>query len=102
MPLLDWVNKTQAVQAAAHVPYHLLRCEAAHGDPNAENLLIQGDNLLAPPAGSGASMAGPAAALPGNGANASRPCRGFAYRFRAGWNWSTQTIWSWAWGTGTS
>lgn len=47
MPLLDWVNKTQAVQAAAHVPYHLLRCEAAHGDPNAENLLIQGDNLLA-------------------------------------------------------
>jgi adenine-specific DNA-methyltransferase len=47
MPLLDWVNKTQAVQAAAHVPYHLLRYEAAHGDADAENLLIQGDNLLA-------------------------------------------------------
>lgn len=47
MPLLDWVNKTQAVQASTTVPYHLLRFEAAHGDEDAESLLIQGDNLLA-------------------------------------------------------
>lgn len=47
MPFLDWVNKTQAVQSAAEVPYHLLQFESAHGDDNGENLLIQGDNLLA-------------------------------------------------------
>ena len=32
---------------AGEVPYHLLRFESAHGDAGAENLLIQGDNLLA-------------------------------------------------------
>lgn len=47
MPFLDWVNKTQAVQSAAEVPYHLLQFESAHGDGNGDNLLIQGDNLLA-------------------------------------------------------
>ncbi len=47
MPFLDWVNKTQAVTVAGHVPYHLLNFESAHGDPTADNLLIQGDNLLA-------------------------------------------------------
>lgn len=47
MPFLDWVNKTQAVQSTAEVPYHLLQFQSAHGDANAENLLIQGDNLLA-------------------------------------------------------
>ncbi|MHB8709267.1 MAG: DNA methyltransferase, partial [Desulfuromonadales bacterium] len=47
MPFLDWVNKTQAVQGAAEVPYHLLQFESAHGDAAADNLLIQGDNLLA-------------------------------------------------------
>jgi adenine-specific DNA-methyltransferase len=46
MPFLDWVNKNQAQQAAREVPYHLLKQEAVYGDP-AENLLIQGDNLLA-------------------------------------------------------
>ena len=47
MPFLDWVNKAQAVQTAGQVPYHLLNLEAVHGDPAADNLLIQGDNLLA-------------------------------------------------------
>ena len=46
MPFLDWVNKNQAQQASREVPYHLLKQEAVYGD-NAENLLIQGDNLLA-------------------------------------------------------
>lgn len=47
MPFLDWVNKAQAQRATADVPYHLLQFQSAHGDPQSENLLIQGDNLLA-------------------------------------------------------
>ena len=47
MPFLDCVNKAQAQCASANVPYHLLQFESAHGDAAAENLLIQGDNLLA-------------------------------------------------------
>jgi adenine-specific DNA-methyltransferase len=50
MPFLDWVNKNQAKEATREVPYHLLKQEAVHGDvsaANADNLLIQGDNLLA-------------------------------------------------------
>jgi DNA modification methylase len=47
MPFLDWVNKTQAVNSAADVPYHLLQFQSAHGDVATDNLLIQGDNLLA-------------------------------------------------------
>ena len=46
MPFLDWVNKNQAQQASREVPYLLLKQEAVYGD-SAENLLIQGDNLLA-------------------------------------------------------
>ncbi|MBK6355441.1 MAG: site-specific DNA-methyltransferase [Betaproteobacteria bacterium] len=47
MPFLDWVNKAQAQRATADVPYHLLEFQSAHGDGDARNLLIQGDNLLA-------------------------------------------------------
>lgn len=47
MPFLDWVNKAQAQRSTADVPYHLLQFQSAHGDPQSENLLIQGDNLLA-------------------------------------------------------
>jgi adenine-specific DNA-methyltransferase len=47
MPFLDWVNKAQVQRVAAEVPYHLLQFESAHGDGQAENLLIQGDNLRA-------------------------------------------------------
>lgn len=43
MPFLDWVNKAQAQRASADVPYHLLQFQSAHGDGNADNLLIQGD-----------------------------------------------------------
>ncbi|MDA8420640.1 MAG: site-specific DNA-methyltransferase [Pseudomonadota bacterium] len=49
MPFLDWVNKNQAKEATHEVPYHLLKLESVHGDLSGanENLLIQGDNLLA-------------------------------------------------------
>ena len=47
MPFLDWVNKAQAVQIAAGVPYHLLQFQSAHGADDNDNLLIQGDNLKA-------------------------------------------------------
>lgn len=48
MPTLDWVNKSQALEATHAVPIHLLKQEAAYGDAGArDNLLIQGDNLLA-------------------------------------------------------
>lgn len=47
MPILDWVNKTPAATSAADVPYHLLRMASVHGDPANDNMLIQGDNLLA-------------------------------------------------------
>ncbi|WP_025915615.1 site-specific DNA-methyltransferase [Herminiimonas sp. CN] len=50
MPFLDWVNKNQAKEAVREVPYHLIQHESVHGDitgANADNLLIQGDNLLA-------------------------------------------------------
>jgi adenine-specific DNA-methyltransferase len=46
MPFLDWVNKSQAKEATREVPYHLLKQEATYGEPS-DNLLIQGDNLLA-------------------------------------------------------
>lgn len=50
MPFLDWVNKNQAMETTRTVPYHLLKQESVHGEvigANADNLLIQGDNLLA-------------------------------------------------------
>ncbi len=50
MPTLDWVNKNHAKESVREVPYHLLKHESIHGDISgnfSENLLIQGDNLLA-------------------------------------------------------
>lgn len=50
MPFVDWVNKNQAKEASRRVPIHLLRQEEVYGgsDENPpDNLLIQGDNLLA-------------------------------------------------------
>lgn len=50
MPFIDWVNKNQAKEATRAVPIHLLKQEAVYGgceDNQPENLLIQGDNLLA-------------------------------------------------------
>lgn len=46
MPFLDWINKNQAIDATKDVPYHLLKREESFGN-DSENLLIQGDNLLA-------------------------------------------------------
>ena len=46
MPFLDWVNKNQAKETLRDVPYHLLHQQQTYGDA-ADNLLIQGDNLLA-------------------------------------------------------
>jgi adenine-specific DNA-methyltransferase len=47
MPFLDWVNKNQAKQTTSDIPYRLLQLQASYGDPTAQNMLIQGDNLLA-------------------------------------------------------
>jgi hypothetical protein len=46
MPFLDWINKNEAIQVAKNVPYHLIKKEKKYGEET-ENLLIQGDNLLA-------------------------------------------------------
>ena len=47
MPSLHWSGKEEAVKAARTVPYRPLVAVPSldHGDPAAENLLIQGDNL---------------------------------------------------------
>jgi adenine-specific DNA-methyltransferase len=50
MPFVDWVNKNQAKEATRSVPIHLLQQEAVYGGTDGDapdNLLIQGDNLLA-------------------------------------------------------
>lgn len=49
MPILDWLNKGEAVKTAKQVPYRLLQGvkSLSYGDPNNENMLIQGDNLEA-------------------------------------------------------
>jgi site-specific DNA-methyltransferase (adenine-specific)/adenine-specific DNA-methyltransferase len=49
MPTLDWIGKAAVVNHHRKVPYHLLHCnrELSAGDPDAGNLLVQGDNLLA-------------------------------------------------------
>ncbi len=47
MPILDWLNKEQAVRTAQKVPYRLLEPvpELSYGDKSSSNMLIQGDNL---------------------------------------------------------
>jgi len=49
MPILDWLNKNEAVKKAQQVPYRLLEPvpDLSYGDPASENMLIQGDNLEA-------------------------------------------------------
>jgi len=49
MPLLDWLNKQDAVRTVQKVPYRLLEAvpELSAGDANTENMIIQGDNLQA-------------------------------------------------------
>src|SRR5208283_3186684 len=47
MPKLDWLTRSEDEKVSAHVPYRLLEGmpEHSYGDVNAENMLIQGDNL---------------------------------------------------------
>ena len=47
MPTLTWINDTQARQEASKVPFHLLEKVDSYGDQTSENILVQGDNLLA-------------------------------------------------------
>ena len=47
MPTLSWINDTQARQEASKVPFHLLEKVDSYGDQASENILVQGDNLLA-------------------------------------------------------
>ncbi len=49
MPSLDWIGKKAVVNHHREVPYRLLKCDKSQsvGDPDAGNLLVQGDNLEA-------------------------------------------------------
>jgi len=49
MPTLDWIGKQAVVNHHREVPYRLVHCDGAlsAGDPEAGNLLVQGDNLEA-------------------------------------------------------
>ena len=49
MPTLDWIGKRAVVNHHTQVPYRLIKCDStlSAGNPEAENLLVQGDNLLA-------------------------------------------------------
>lgn len=49
MPILDWLNKNEAVRTVAKVPYRLLEpvADLSYGDTANGNMLIQGDNLEA-------------------------------------------------------
>ena len=49
MPVLDWIGKKAVVNHHHEVPYRLIHCdsELSAGDPDAGNLLVQGDNLEA-------------------------------------------------------
>ena len=49
MPILNWLTRDEDIRAASRVPYRLLEeaPDLAAGDPDSENILIQGDNLQA-------------------------------------------------------
>ena len=49
MPILRLAHKDKAVRTAQRMPYRLLKQvpELCYGDIDAENMLIQGDNLKA-------------------------------------------------------
>jgi len=49
MPTLDWIGKKAVLNHHKQVPYRLLQCDGklSAGDPDAGNLLVQGDNLEA-------------------------------------------------------
>ena len=47
MPILNWLNRDKAIKESTKVPYRLLKAkdEFSYGDKDAENMIIQGDNL---------------------------------------------------------
>lgn len=47
MPILDWLNKKDALKTAGKVPYRLLKPnkDLSYGDQSLGNMLIKGDNL---------------------------------------------------------
>ncbi|MCU7848952.1 MAG: site-specific DNA-methyltransferase [Candidatus Thiodiazotropha sp. (ex Lucinoma kastoroae)] len=49
MPTLDWIGKKAVVKHHKEVPYRLLEPvkKLSHGDPESDNLIVQGDNLHA-------------------------------------------------------
>ena len=49
MPALNWIGKDAVRSHHQEVPFRLLREDAARavGAPDADNLLVQGDNLIA-------------------------------------------------------
>jgi len=49
LPLLNWLNKDEAVKSGDKVPYRLLEAvpDLTYGDVDIENMLIQGDNIEA-------------------------------------------------------
>ncbi len=49
MPTLHWLTRDEDLRAASRVPYRLLEeaPDLSAGDPNADNILIHGDNLEA-------------------------------------------------------
>ena len=49
MPRLDWIGKAAVENHHDEVPYRLIHCDGAlsAGDPEAGNLLVEGDNLEA-------------------------------------------------------
>src|SRR5437868_8015425 len=49
MPTLNWIGKEAVIDHHRRVPTRLLECdrELSFGDPDAENLLVEGDNLEA-------------------------------------------------------
>jgi len=48
VPVLDWLNKSEALQTVSKVPYRMLKAnkELSYGDKN-QNMIIKGDNLEA-------------------------------------------------------
>ena len=47
MPILNWLNKEQALTTARDCPYRLVELvpELSYGESDTDNMLIQGDNL---------------------------------------------------------